>query len=63
MKLLNASGKEIKMGDMVSSMGEVATVMAIYPPPSSDRSGKILVKWATSGEGVYYVAVFGLHFE
>lgn len=67
MKLIDKTGREVKVGDQLTSFrDEQARVLALIPPPDSSKSGKIKVQWIPEKpghEGVYYVGVFGCTYE
>lgn len=63
--LVDKDGKEVKVGDHVTSFrGEGATVIGMNPPTVPYKSGKVLVKWdgkeGDMSEMEYYVGVFNL---
>lgn len=58
MKLVNAKGRIMKVGDRVKSFrGEEAVIECILPPKKEDEVGKVVT---THGE--QYVTVYGLQF-
>lgn len=70
MRLLDRNGKEVKVGDMVTtSNGDKAKVLTIFAPERYDtsRSGRMYVQWEKTDhkarEQVYFVTVFNCEFD
>ena len=58
-KLIDKSGKEVNVGDKVTSFrGEIATVQGWTKPLHSASTGRIHVQWHDGLTASYYPSVF-----
>jgi hypothetical protein len=59
MKLIDSTGKEVKVGSIIQFEGQDVQVIYCPPPHKPSSSGKMQIKYA-SGENsiVYYCGVF-----